>query len=148
MIYSSKKKFAPNSYLSTLAFWISVVFLEHTISFWEALMRKTLSGKKRWRVSSTQSQIIFALFALDLLARTSHVVPPDYGAKQEILHVLCRNRGWNWLISWILYWFCFVLMIRGFVLVFILLKCILSLLRQLKRTDMDWAHWHNCDPVT
>lgn len=108
VFFKKKKKFAPNSYLSTLAFWISVVFLEHTISFWEALMRKTLSGKKRWRVSSTQLQIIFAWFALDLLAKTGHVVQPDYGAKQEILHVLCRNRGWIWLNSWILYWFfCF-----------------------------------------
>lgn len=67
-------------YSRTLSFWISIVFLKHTISFSEAPVRKILAGKKRYRSSRTELQSIFVLFALNLLSITSLVEQPDYGS--------------------------------------------------------------------
>lgn len=75
------QKFTPNSYSRTLAFWSLVVFLKHTVSFFDAPVWKTLAAKKRYRGSPTDLQIIFELFALNLL--WSLLVQPDYGGYTE-----------------------------------------------------------------
>lgn len=60
-------------------------------TFSEAPVRKILARKKRYRGSPTELQIIFVLFALNLLWRTSLVLQPDYEAMQESPYVLYRN---------------------------------------------------------
>lgn len=80
---------AKTDQMQDMILFSSEMMLQKTFS--EAPVRKISARKKRYRGSPTELQIIFVLFALNLLWKTSLVVQPDYGAMQESPYVLYRN---------------------------------------------------------